>query len=497
MKPPGEIVFDSRLSPAIDALVLERCARAKEFEASGDYEAGGVELATLGRWRGVGHHPVLDGLGPRAAAELLLRAGALTGWLGSAQQLAGAQEAAKDLLTEGMRILEGLGDSRGTAEARMELALCYWREAAYDEGRVLLREALDLLGDSDRELRARILLRAVTIERSAGRLSEALAMLVTGQELFGSVDDEYLKGCFFSMRGLTYKNLYEHGGDSDHIDRALLEYTAASASFEQVGHSRYQAGTENNIGQLLRVLGRFADAHEHLEYARGVYFGLKDRTGVAQVDDSRARLEIAERRYDRAAAIARQAVAALTEGGEHGLLCEALTTLGVALARAGAACEAEEQLRRAVSVAETAGDGRRGAVAALTMVEELHGHLGVPELCDSYCQADRLAGESPAPTLISRLRVGVRVVMEEAARQCSSPPLPCDLKELVRLLERSHIERALRESDGEITHAARLLGYRHPQSLVSIMESRHTDLLAQRKPAKRRHRSLLRKRKPA
>lgn len=491
MKRRGEILFDSRLSPSGDAIILECCERAKALEASGDYEAARNELAGLGRWRGAGHSPILDGLGRRAAAELLLRAGALTGWLGSSQQLTDAQETAKDLITEGMRIFEELEDSSKAAESRMELALCYWRQAAYDEGRVALRAALDLLGDSDWEMRARVLLRAVTIERSAGQMDAALRMLEDECELFGSVEDPYLKGCFHSMRGLTYKNLLEDGGAHGYADRALLDYTAASNYFEQIGHGRYHARTENNVGHLLTLLGRHADAHEHLNYARGIFFGLKDRCGVAQVDETRARVYIAQARYDTAVVIARQAVTGLKGGDEQGLQCEALVTLGVALARAGSVDEAEEQLRLAAGIAEATGDSRREAGAALTLIEELHGRLGEPELYEAYLRADRLAGMNPVPTIISRLLACCRVVVEMAVRHFSAVQMPCDLKEAVRLLERRYIEKALLDSGGEVTRAARLLGFSHPQSLVSIMGSRHKDLMERRNPVRKRHRSVM------
>ena len=64
-----------------------------------------------------------------------------------------------------------------------------------------------MMGDRDRELRARALLRAVTVERSAGQLHAALRILEDECVLFGSVEDDYLKGCFHIARGLIYKNL--------------------------------------------------------------------------------------------------------------------------------------------------------------------------------------------------------------------------------------------------------------------------------------------------
>ena len=92
------------MPPALDlnSQALTQCKIAKEHELTGDYQAAQEALATF--WRGVGEYPQLDGLNRFAAAEILLHTGILTMLLGSAEQLAGAQELAKDLITKGMRI---------------------------------------------------------------------------------------------------------------------------------------------------------------------------------------------------------------------------------------------------------------------------------------------------------------------------------------------------------------------------------------------------------
>lgn len=487
MKSRGDIVFDSRLT-AGDGRILECCARARELEAAGDYEGARNVLAA--RWRGAGYRPLLDGLCRQAAAELLLRAGVLTGWLGSSQQLAGAQDGAKDLIIEALRAFEGLGERARAAEARIELALCYWREGAFDEGRVTLREALALLGDSDRELRARALLRCVTVERSDGRLDAALSLLADEDGLFGSLGDDYLSGCFHNMRGLTYNNLFERGAAGDYADRTLIEFAAASYHFEQSGHARYQARVENNYGKLLVAMNRPAEAHGRLSYARGLFAGLKDRGSVAQVDETRARAFIAEGRFDEAVEVIRHVIAVFEQGGERALLAEALTTAGVALARAGCADEAKSSLMRAVEVAEAAGATKRAADAALTLLEELHHQLSPTEVCDAYEVANRLAGADAVTEMLLRMR-DCASLLPDLVRRLLSAEVPCDLHEKVRLLERRHIKEALRASGGRITGAAKLLGFTHPQFLTSIMKSRHQDLLDARRPPVRRRRSLM------
>src|SRR4029434_7116803 len=119
-------------------------------------------------WQGVGVRPRVDELRDElVVGEVLLRVGALSGWIGSSEQIQGAQERAKDLLSESMRIFERLGDTGRVADARTELAYCYWREGAFDEARVILTEVLRQLGSEDHERRAVVTLRLAIVESSA------------------------------------------------------------------------------------------------------------------------------------------------------------------------------------------------------------------------------------------------------------------------------------------------------------------------------------------
>src|SRR3712207_5727672 len=74
------------------------CDVARQLEDVGDYEGAREAIGEF--WRGVGQRPQVAGLNESAAAEVLLRAGALTGWLGHNKQANGAQETAKNLITE-------------------------------------------------------------------------------------------------------------------------------------------------------------------------------------------------------------------------------------------------------------------------------------------------------------------------------------------------------------------------------------------------------------
>src|ERR1051325_10736297 len=75
-----------------------RCQLAKELEDVGNYDAAREVMGEL--WSRVGEYPVLDGLEEETAADVILRAGTLTGWIGSTKQIEGAQETSKNLIIE-------------------------------------------------------------------------------------------------------------------------------------------------------------------------------------------------------------------------------------------------------------------------------------------------------------------------------------------------------------------------------------------------------------
>ncbi len=184
---------------------VTQCELARKLEETGEFDLAREALGSL--WQRVGERPQTEGLPEEAKAELLLRSGTLSGWIGSARQIPGSQEAAKDLISEGITIFETLGLREKATEARVNLATCYWREGAFDEARVTLRHALGSLGDLESEQRLRALLSSALVERSAARLQEALRIHRESEPLFNESSNNALKGKFHSEYATLLKNL--------------------------------------------------------------------------------------------------------------------------------------------------------------------------------------------------------------------------------------------------------------------------------------------------
>ena len=471
----------------VDGNVAQRCAAAKELASVGDYEAAREALGEL--WDGLGNRPKIEGLPANEQAELLLRAGALSGWLGSSGQVPGAQGFAKDLISESIRAFESLGDQEKIAEAQSDLALCYWREGGMDEARVWFREALAKTADPANKLR--ILSRSTTVEYSSNRFDEALALLDRAATLLNEVDGDAAHGCYHMQRALVLERL----GGAENLDRALIENTAASVHFEQANHRRYFARVENNMGLIFRQLGRYDEALDHLERARRTFIELGDVGTTAQVNETRARVFLVQQRYADAEKVAFLAASTHEAGGEQSLLAEALECQGIALARMGRQAQGLSILKRATHVAETAGNRELSGIIFLTILEELSSSLLPNEILNMYTEADDRLGEPLNIEVMSRLRACARLTTSNtASERTENPTLPGSFEREVHQRESELIKNALDRANGSVTRAARQLGLTH-QGLCYIINHRHKQLLGARAPIRVRRKSIIKKKR--
>src|SRR5512132_2390614 len=104
------------VSVASAGLIFQLCQRAKALEEVAEYEAAREAMHPY--WSRIGQQPNLDGLSELEGAHVLLRAGTLSGWIGSAQQIPGAQEIAKDLISQAARTFDLMKLPELSAEAR-------------------------------------------------------------------------------------------------------------------------------------------------------------------------------------------------------------------------------------------------------------------------------------------------------------------------------------------------------------------------------------------
>ncbi len=383
-----------------DDCVEACCTEARERLEVGDYDGG---VALLQRWWHVGEWPNQAGLSNKAAAELLLTAGTLSGLLASTNQFAGGQRPAEALLSGSIALFEQLGTKDRAAEGRIELGWCYFWQGLFDLALGSLRSSLDTLSDTQTELRSITLIRMAVVEHYAGRLDDAINLLNKTWPLV-QTQRPWIKGRFHLEHATTLRDLGVAEATEKHYCHSLQHYRQALQEFEKIGNLRYSAIVENNLGYLLLTLKRFEEAESHLNRASDLFGRFGDQVKRAQVDETVAQLYIARKDYRRAQSAIHLAVNTLEDRSEDALLAEALTTQGLVLCRLDHKQEAKPIIERARRVAERCGDRESAGRALLILIEEMCEQLPDDERREIGAQANQLLANSQQHATRERLK---------------------------------------------------------------------------------------------
>lgn len=490
------------------------CNTARQFEDSGEFANAAHAMGEW--WQGVGVRPNVSKLNAAQKGAVLSRVGALTGWLGSAQQIPESQDQAKNLIGEAADFFRSGKDLSNWAETRSDLAVCYWREGAFDKAREILEDVFGGKTELAPELEAKILLRSVNVDISTSQYARAMDTINKAFSLLRKSSNSLLLGKLYFHQALIFHLQGEDENRTDLLKLSLEGYNRASTYYKKAKHDRYIANAENNTGNVYRLLRQFADAHTHLDTSIKMYGKLKDKGGAAQVYDNKARAFIGQGKLSDAELAALTSVNLIREGGENAWLAESLTTLGVVLSRGGNFTEAASAFVEAKETALKVGDNESAGIAVLTQVEELQNNLTPAVVRSLFLEADMLLKNSPRIGTINRLQTVARKQFEIGDNENGAQPDSAKMAKLlsyadkldslfedkdgqafnwedfslpdaVREYEGEIILKALTETSGRVTKAALLLGLSH-QNLSLILHQRHKDLkkyCVQRKPRTR------------
>jgi TolB-like protein/Tfp pilus assembly protein PilF len=398
----------AELTPAEEVQVF--CTVAREQMEAGNYEAACIVLQ---RWWSIGEWPKVEGLEPHSSADLLFTTGALAGWVASSRQVPKGQKHAQALLNGSIALFEQLGLKTRSAEGRIELAYCYYREGLFDLARTTLRAALRTLPREEDEVRSMGSIKLAVVECESGRPQDSLQILSDVAEIVEGVGP-WVTGRYHLELATTLKDLGVAESCAEFFDRALGHYQQGLYEFDAIGNHRLAAVVENNYGYFLLAVGRPNEAQSHLIRARVLFDGFVDRTRVAQVDETLARLHLANERPDLAEHAVRQAVQRLQLGGEDALLAEALSTQGLVLCRLGRQSEAKRVLERGSRVAESCGDHERAGLCLLILIEEMAQKLDDDERLEIGSRLEQLLAQSQKALIVQRLR-NCRSIIAEAS----------------------------------------------------------------------------------
>ncbi len=283
---------------------LERCGR---------YEDALAELRYI--WEDYNSFPDISGFVSREAAEILLRCGALIGFLGHNKQIPNSQEKSKNLLTEARSRFFEIYDVEKIAECENYLALAYWRTGELVEAEIWIEESLsrNILNSNRVRLHSHIIKCLILIP--AKKYSEIISNLIVLEKDFINCNDDCLKGDFYNHTGLALKNIGE-------TSKALEKLESARRAYQKAGHLIYLGAVENNLSQLYKSLKRFPEAHKTIDSATKVFKQIKDRTREGFSLDTKAQIFFDEAKYKEALEVIERAILILTKSENAAYIVE-------------------------------------------------------------------------------------------------------------------------------------------------------------------------------
>lgn len=393
------------------------CAIVRDQIDIGNYDAG---CRILHPWWSFGNWPKLEGLSQQSCADLLFTTGELAGFVASSRQLLRGQKHGEELLHGSVALFEQLGLKGRAAEGRIELALCYHRQGQFDMVRSTLVRVLEDLSEENRELRSLALMRLGSLERNAGRLKDALARVLDALNIAELCGPWLTARCHLELASI-YKDLAISEDIALYFDESKDFYLKALYEFQAIGHHRYAAAVENNIGLLLLSLGYYEESEWHLLRARQLFDNFSDSLRSAQVNETLAQLYIQTKKYEAALKVIEQAVKVFELADGDVLLSEALTTSGIVASRLGRFSNAKGDFEAAHRIAERCSDNEGAGLALLSMLEEMGDRLEQHERIQMSEKLKRLL----LATQQTKLQTRVQKFVSEIAfnfDQASNPP---------------------------------------------------------------------------
>lgn len=316
--------------------------RLFKLERCGKYEEGLAETREI--WPDTTALPNVAGLDSRDAAELLLRCGALFGFLGHIKQLPNAQEKSRNVLTEARNRFIDIYDVEKIAECENYIALAYWRSGELNEAETFVETALSHDLPSTNEVRLYSIVTMTILHNASKRYNETIDLVEENEYDFMRCGDAFLLGSMSTNIGIALKNL-------GRLDESLERYKEARMYHSKSGHKTYLATVDNNLANIYKARRKYDLAHGASDSAVRLFGKLKDRTHQGFSVDTKACIYIAEGRYQEAIETADKALEILERSENTAFRIETMMTKVKALVFLGDISEAAFCLSQAVDLA--------------------------------------------------------------------------------------------------------------------------------------------------
>ncbi|HQU85252.1 MAG TPA: hypothetical protein PKY59_19080 [Pyrinomonadaceae bacterium] len=301
-------------------LAIQPAILAKEIfqmERSGKYESALTAVKEI--WEDISKSPQTKGFETKDAAEILLRCGALIGFLGHNKQIPNSQTRSKDLLTEARQKFLEIYETQKIAECENYLALAYWRSGELNEAKAWLDEL-----ESHRLSKSNysVLYSQITkclILIAENKYSEIIKLLQNLENDFLEFGDNCLKGDFYNALGIASNEL-------SYRKEALEKLESARFYYQKAQHKIYLGTVENNLAQLYKLQENFVKAHQLIDCSTKTFKQIKDRTREGFSLDTKAQIYFSEHKFADALKTAEKALKILSKSENKAYLVETMQT---------------------------------------------------------------------------------------------------------------------------------------------------------------------------
>lgn len=464
------------------SVVLDLCEEIYWCETRGDLRQAISLLVPY--WTGFDDEIKLTSLDKIEAANLLLRIGSVISAFGSAEQIKNSQEKSRECLYQAEGIFDDLDDSEGKAQCQNKIGVTYWRNGDLETAQIYFRESL-FYARSD-ESKAIANLNLGMIESLNFRYSSALKFYETAYRFIGQIS-VFTEAKIRNGIGLVYKNIGKNLSETErtaYFDQAIIEFEGALICYEEVQNSRSAILARNNIGFLYYSIGLYDEALQVLGIAELQARQTRDKNHLSIVSDTFARAFIAKGNYPRAIEIAAASVHYLESFENSNLLATALITYGIALARNGETVKAKFAFGQAEEVAGFIQDSTLAVAARLFALREMFSEYSPKERLPSYLYVVKnLSGsqEKDISDALCEVAAKIEREIESSAPKVEIKPLlsrqPFSLDEELKTISREYVEAAIRETGGNQSRAAALLGMSR-QTFVARVKKDFPDLFS-------------------
>jgi len=323
------------------------------------------------------------------------------------------------------------------------------------------------------------------IESLSFRYSSALKFYEQAYAFIGKIS-VFTEAKIRNGMGLVYKDIGKNLSETERVtyfDKAIIEFEGALICYEEVQNIRSAILARNNIGFLYYSIGLYDEAIGILEIAESEARRIQDKNNLSIVSDTLARAAIAQRNYERAIEIAAASVYYLESCENSNLLATALITYGIALAKGGKIEKSKAVFSQAEEVAVFIQDFISAAAARIFALREMFFEYSPKERLSSYLYAIKNLSGNQDKDISDALRdIAAKIESEieslaspKVEREPVLPAQPFSLDEKLKAISREYIETAIRESRGNQSRAAKLLGMSR-QTFIARIKKDFPDL---------------------